>query len=191
MSFHLSWIAVKGLDKAGVLDALGLAETPEDEEPFYSKEEVAELPSGWVIILSQDFMYPTPERLAALSAGGAALACSIDERVMYSVARGYADGKAVWSADHDGGEKGLYHLDVAGSPPPELAEVRTRLTAQQDMEGGEDAEVDFVYELPAELSLALCGYRFDPDEEGPAFTPLEPAKKAKGGGFLSKLFGRK
>jgi hypothetical protein len=192
LNINLSWIAVKGLDKVAVLDTLGLAEVPPDVEPFYPKQAVAELPSGWVIILAEDFMYPTPKRMAALSVGGMALACSIDERVMYSVARGYADGQAVWSVDHNGGEKGIYHLDVAGAPPPELAEARARRTALQDAEGGAEAEVDFVFEVPAETIEALCGYRFDSErEDGPTFTALEPVKKAKGGGWLAKLFGRR
>ena len=95
------------------------------------------------------------------------------------------------SVDHNGGEKGLYHLDVAGDPPPELASIRASVVVEQDAEGGEDADVDLMFDVPTELSLTLCGYRFDPQEEGPPFKALEEVKKAAGGGWLAKLFGRK
>lgn len=189
-SLSLSWIAVKGPSKDVILSELGLIEVPPDVEPFYSKHAMAESPSGWVIILAENFNYPTPKRMAAVSVGGTALACSIDERVMYSVARLYEDGKAVWSVDHNGGEKGLYHLDVAGDPPPEFAPIRARVVAEQDAEGGENADVDLVFDVPTELSLTLCGYRFDPQVEGPAFKALEEAKAA-GAGWLARLFRRK
>lgn len=187
MSFHLSWIAVKGSNKETVLSALDLVEAQaEPRRPMWALAELGE----WLIVLAEDFNYPTPARMAAVSVAGSALACSIDERVMYSVARLYEHGKAVWSVDHNGGEKGLYHLDIAGDPPPELASIRARVAAEQDAEGGESADVDLMFDVPSELSLALCGYRFDPQEEGPAFKALERAKGV-GGGWLAKLFGRK
>jgi hypothetical protein len=199
MSFSLSWIAVKGPSKDAVLATLGLVEAPEVEEaneeadfPPAFDHSLAELPSGWIIILAKDFGYPTPKRMAALSEGGTAIACSIEEHVMCSVARCYADGQAVWSVDHNGGEKGSYHLDVAGAPPPEYAAVRDRLTAVQDAKGGADAQADYVFDVPGDLSEVLCGYKFDPErKDGPTFTALGRAKKAKGGGLLGRLFGRK
>ncbi|HVY34209.1 MAG TPA: hypothetical protein VG960_07285 [Caulobacteraceae bacterium] len=188
MNFCLSWIAIKGPSKASVLQVLGLTEVAADVQPLQSKYEVAELPSGWTVILAADFNYPSPARMAAVSLGGKALACSINERTMYSVARFYEDGKAVWSVDHDGGEKGVYHLDVAGDPPSELTEVRARLTARQDEKGGEDSDTDYLIELSGELSQVLCGYHFDPQEAAPPFTPLQKVG-GRGGGWLRKLFG--
>jgi hypothetical protein len=187
-SLSLSWIAIKGPTKDDILSVLGLTEGAQN--PSYSRYHAAELPSGWTLILSSDFNYPSPARMAAVSVGGTALACSIDERVMYSVARLYEDGKAVWSVDHNGGEKGVYHLEIAGDPPPELASIRTRITAEQDAEGGDSAGVDLMFDLGPELSDALCGYRFDPNKEAPDFTALEPLKK-KGAGLLDRLFGQR
>ena len=189
MSCHLSWIAVTGPAKDAILSVLGLAEVSPDVEPSHSKHEVAELPSGWVVILAADFNYPTPARMSAVSVGGTALACSIDERTMYSVTRLYEDGKAVWSVDHDGGQEGVYHLDVAGAPPPELAVIRSRLLAEQDRAGGEEAQVDLVFDVPTELSEVLCGYRFDPQKDGPKFRALEKTRR-KGANWLARLFRR-
>jgi hypothetical protein len=191
-NINLSWIAVKGMDKAGVLETLGLVEAPEDDEVSYFRHSVAEFPGGWTVILALDFMYPTPARMAAVSVGGTAIACSIDERSMYSVARGYSDGKAVWSVDHDGGTHGPDHLDVAGKPPAELAIVRARLNAEQVKADADGIDVDYIFDVPPDLSLALCGYKFDPqrEEDGPTFRLLDVVR-TKGSGFLSKLFGKR
>ena len=187
MSFHLSWIAVKGLDKPALLETLGLAEVEADRlRPDWALAELGD----WLVVLAEDFSDPSPKLMAMASTGGVALACSIDERTVYSVACGYADGQAVWSVDHDGGQKGVYHLNIAGTPPPEFTAARDRLKAQQDAEGGEDAGVDYVFDVPACTIEALCGYKFDPQEEGgPVFRPLEKIKPK--GGLLGKLFGRK
>jgi hypothetical protein len=192
MGASLSWIGIKGQDKAAVLAVLGLVEAPEDTEPYYVEHWMAELPSGWILVQAKDFMFPKPERMAALSAGGGqAVACSIEEHVMYSVARGYADGKAVWSIDHDGGQHGAYHLDVAGSPPPEFAVIHDRLKAQQDAEEGEAAEADYMFDIGPQLSEALCGYAFGSEKaEDVVLRPLE-RPRAKTGGLLGRLLGRK
>jgi len=167
MGVALSWIAARGLGKADMLGALGLVEVQADIEPSYVEHWMADLPSGWTLFQAKDFMFPKPERMAAISAAGEAIACSIEEHVMYSVVRGYVRGQAVWSVDHDGGKRGVYHLDVAGSPPPEFAVLRDKLKAKQDEEGGLDARADYMFELPAELSDALCGYAFEfPASEG-------------------------
>ena len=194
MSFHLSWIAVKGPTKEDVLAALSLREAPADEVPDeYTQYDwaLAELPSGWMIILAQDFKYPMPKRLAALSTRGTAIACSLDERSMYSVARLYQDGQAVWSVDHDGGTHGALHLDVSGKAPPELAAVRERLNAEQEKAGGDEAETDYIFDVPADLCDALTGYKFDPRRtEDLGFRRLE-SSKSSGGKFVDWLLGRK
>ena len=189
MGFHLSWIAIRGPSKDVVLSALGLVEVDQDAEAFDCKHQLAELPSGWLVILAADFNYPAPARMAAVSVGGTALACSIDERTMYSVTRLYEDGKAVWSVDHDGGQEGVYHLDVAGAPPPELAFIRSRLLAEQDRAGGEEAQVDLVFDVPTELSEVLCGYRFDSQKDEPKFRTLEKTRR-RGANWLARLFRR-
>jgi hypothetical protein len=56
-----------------------------------------------------------------------------------------------------------------------------------------EADVDLIYEVPAELAKQLTGLRHDQDTPGlTVFEVLEPAdKKAKmGGSFLRRLLGR-
>jgi hypothetical protein len=165
---------VKGLDRAGVLGELGLVETPAENDPAHARHSVADL----------------PERMAALSASGTAIACSFDERTMYSVVRGYTDGNAIWSIDHDGGTHGPSHLDIAGKPPAEPAMVRERLQAEQTKADAEGVGVDYIFNVPLDLSQALCGYKFDPErDDGPEFQPLDVVK-TKRVGLFGKLFGK-
>jgi hypothetical protein len=193
MGFRLSFIATKGMNRADALAALNLYDTGEAVSLETMSWVCADLPDQWFLVLTDTFDFPTPERMAAVSVGGAAIACSVDEHVMYSVARGYREGLAVWSIDHDGGEKGVRHLDVAGDPPPEWPAVRERLSKEQDNEGGEDALVDWLFDAPAELAYALCGYRYDEEDvkgQTIAFTRVAEERRPGRGGFLGRLFGR-
>jgi hypothetical protein len=185
MNISISWIAIKGIETGDVLQALGLKLAADRDR---RSREYVHVMDGWTIVLSMDFNFPTPERMAAVSAGGIAIGCSMDNRVMFSVARGYAYGQAVWAIEHDGGQKGSSHLAVAGDPPPEWAAVRQHAERQQAEEDAQAAEVDFVFEAPMDLALALSGYRFDECAETPLeFRPL--VRKASGDGGLGKFFG--
>ena len=81
----------------------------------------------------------------------------------------------VWKIFHDC-EEGRYHLDVSGNPP--LTEIRERLKQEQDAAGGEKADVDFIYDVPAEVAKSLTGFRHDQDIAGMAgdvYDVLEPS----------------
>lgn len=191
MGMSLSWIAVKGVDKPALLEALGLEEVDRQWD-LYSPTPPQALATldDWLIVLAKNFDYPSAERMTKISVGGTALSCSIEEHVMYSVARCYQDGQRVWSVDHDGG-KGVHHLDIVGAPPAELAAVSEHLAAQQAAEDVEGAEVDHIFDVPADTIKALCGFKIDDEEaDSVVFKLLEPVG-GKGGGFLTKLFGRK
>ena len=104
---------------------------------------------------------------------------------MVSAAYAFRDGARVWSVTHNP-EEGLYHLAVEGEPPPQLEAIRARLTAEQDGEEDETADVDFLFDAPAELVAALTGYRFDEDDSI-SFTQLRPIRR----GLLQSWFGRR
>ena len=128
--------------------------------------------------------------MGPLSAGGEAMLFVLSETVMYSMVQGYADGEGLWSIEHDGGGKGVLHLDIVGSPPAELGAVRGRLMALQVEEGGEDADVDHVFGIPAELVSALCGFRVD-GADLPQMTLLDEVVRPRGasGGLFKSLAG--
>ncbi|HWI86969.1 MAG TPA: hypothetical protein VNT42_11690 [Sphingomonas sp.] len=115
---------------------------------------------------------------------------------MFSQARGYEAGAEVWRVVHDP-EKGqsLYALDVSGTPPPQLDGIIRDKRAEQEAEGGEDADADYIFDVPTELARSICGFMLgevDPDEI--RFSELkgigEPDAPPKSGGFFARLFGR-
>jgi hypothetical protein len=197
MGFSISWIAVKGVDKGEALTRLGVVDTGEEAEEDAYDFSFAALPDGWLLILSDDFNYPNAERMAAISTGGEAIAFVVEEHVMYSAARCYRDGSLIWSIDHDGGDKGVHHLDVAGDPPPELGPIHERLSQEQAEEDAGDAMADCIFDVPVELSEALCGYRHDqvrPEGEELTFTLLRYTtarlrRVTSGGGLFKSIAG--
>ncbi len=188
MGTSVSWIATKGMGADDLLEVLGFARAAGGERK--AKTSFCEMSNGWTILITGDFSFPNPERMRSISKCGIAIACSADERAMYSVARAYSDGEAAWSVDHDGGRQGPYHLAVAGEPPPEWPVIRDRLTEEQKREDAGDGSVDCLYDAPIELAKALCGYRHDearPEGQELKFTPLVPKKT--GGGAMMKVLG--
>jgi hypothetical protein len=92
---------------------------------------------------------------------------------MLSSASGWNGEKQLWRVEHYGGEKGLLHLETEGNLPNEFECVRDRFFAQQESAGGANADVDYVYEIPAELAKALTGFRHDQDMPGMGVQPYE------------------
>jgi hypothetical protein len=189
MGMSVSWIGVQSMDRERILDALGLMAAPSRAKG--RKATTWSFSNGWTFVLSTDFNYPTPKRMAALSADGTAIALSVDDRVMVSVVRGYERGKAVFAIERDGGQKGVRHMAVAGTAPAEWAAIRKRLTEEQDEEDRGESRTDFLFDAPLELAKALCGYRFDeewPKGQKPVQTALV---KKKTPSLLSRLFGKR
>lgn len=189
MGFSISWIGVYGVGRERILNAVGLIDAPKGcRKP---KAVSWSLPNGWSFLLTQDFAYPTPGRMSALSAGGRAIALSADDRVMYSVIRGYENGVAVFAIEHDGGQHGVRHMATLGKLPPEWTAIRKRLSQRQTREDRGAAEVDFMFDAPVELAKAICGYRFDEDwPKGQA--PEETALVVKNRlGVLGLIFSKR
>ena len=117
-----------------------------------------------------------------MSAGGEAVGVQLEEHVMVSGIRVFADGAEVWSLRHDP-ERGLDHAFVMGAAPDWVQPMIERLRAQLAAEGGEDSEVDFVFDAPIEAGATLCGYRHDEpfagEDEFPDFTELKLSEQAQ------------
>jgi len=158
---------------------------------------VATLPDGWFLVMfNQDLTQAFDRETIALSRHGPAVACAIEEHVMFQEARGYQDGAEVWRISHNPEKaRSLYHLEIAGAPPASLKAFHETAIARQDEKGGEDAGVDFLSDVPLLVAKGLCGFKHDDEwPEGLAFTPVRRAKAApatREGGFFSRLFGRR
>lgn len=192
MGLSVSWAGIKGLDRGAILAALHAMDTGEVDEAFFAPLSIAEAPKGWFVVCSNRYDYFSPARLAALSAdGGLAVGCAIEEHVMCSHARAYENGVEVWAMSHDGGQQGVYDLTITGDPPEAFGPIHKRLMSEQADAGGEDADVDHLFDLPSELAAALFGYRPDgPEANALAFTSLRTVREPVGSlwGFVGALF---
>lgn len=191
MGYAGSWIAVKCAREAA-LERLGLATGAELDPAFVPKGlAVGDLPDGWVLVLSNELEEAFTPQFSGLSELGPAVACAVEEHVMYQEARGFAGGRETWRVTHNS-EDGIFHLDVSGDPPPELEAIRREAFESQESEGGEDADVDLVAEVPLGLARTICGFKHDEDSWPESLTALvRPGSESpKRVGFLQRLFGR-
>ena len=185
----ISWIGFKNVGRAECLDILGMtpAAGPADRARF----SLAELPTGWTVLVSQDFAFASEKRLQRLSAGRTVVGLQASDTVMCATATLFDDGRMVWRVDYDC-EVG--HPEIAGSPPAEYEAIFERLIAEQEASDITDSEVDIIFEAPIELALAVTGFRHDAAEFDwgqPDFHPLDAPAGPRPGGLFARLFGRK
>ena len=98
--------------------------------------------------------------------------CAVEEHIVASSASGWKNGAAIWSILHDS-QRGMRHLDVTGDPPEQLNAIRTRLMDEQSADGGDEGDVDYIFDVPVEVALALTGFRHDECVDGAKFECLE------------------
>jgi hypothetical protein len=181
MGYSLSWAALKGGNLQTACAALGLRETGKREEIPDSDIVGTQLPTGWCLVLF-DHNVIEERFLKQLSQAGEVVYCFVEDHVMYSSASGWNSGREIWQVAHDGGERGVLHLETGGNPPAEFEGIRKELFARQVAADRDKVEVDHVYEIPAELAKQLTGFRHDQDTpglSGDVFTVLESPKENK------------
>ena len=179
MGFKISWLGFSGKNKDEVLKALNLVDTGVHDEANESPVSVASIPNGWTIVWFDQFDHPFSEdkELRPLSMGCTLVAVQVHEGIMFSAAELYRDGARAWSASHDA-QQGIYNLHTDGALPHAFEEIRARLTVEQDREGGKDAQVDCIFDIPVELAQSICGFRHDRfsfDWGEPIFTEAKEA----------------
>jgi hypothetical protein len=186
MGYSVAWIAVKGVTPAAIMETLGLEPT---ERVMRKQPSVGQLAGGWALYIIDDFEggFRRPlEELVAL--GAPTVAGRQEDHVMYSESRGYEAGRELWRVVRDSAEEPYMHVAVTGNPPPQFEAIRAKAFAEQEAEGGEEAGVDMIYDIPLELVRSICGYR-PGEEDEPELTPTRSGRTAKGGGFFARLFG--
>jgi hypothetical protein len=156
MGINLSWISVRGTDRAELLDRLGFEAAGDTSDELGADYTCAELPGGWVVVASTDYHFDIAKTLAAISSEDLALGCEQNETVMFSQVRGFRSGRQVWSVTRDP-DTDFDSVVVDGEPPPEAAGIVQRREAQQAAD--EDASVDYLFEAPLDLARSICGYR--------------------------------
>jgi hypothetical protein len=192
MGFAITWLAVdrEGMDL--VLAGLSLNRTGKFEDHPESPFSMARLTSGWQLLWINDYDAPilAAELLEAISRDQDVLVCRIEEHVMASSAELWSSGQMAWSISHVG-TNGPVGLDIVGQPPASLLAIRGCLEAAQVAEGGMDAEVDHIFDIPLQVARSLVGFKHDEDYEGAIEGQFEVLASAQGKktGFMSRLFG--
>jgi hypothetical protein len=195
MGLNCSWIAVQGLKPEQALAALEMEVSevlPQDYFP--DGVAMAQLPGDWLLFLWGRKAGALEAKLPDLVTFGPAIACELSETVMFSEARGYESGEQIWRVTHDPNEdQTLYSLQVEGNPPAQLETIVRDARAEQDHEGGKDAGVDYIFDIPSRLAQSICG--FNPSEGEPEdlrYSVLrrigaQPATTKRS--FFARLFG--
>ena len=167
MGFSISWLALKTDDKDSANALLSLKETGEFGD--YADYPIVGiiLPSGWYLIVADrcDHELIKPETLKDISSNFTVVACSIEEHCMFSSCSIWDDGAEQFSVDHKGDES-FYSLESKGVPPSGYNEIKEKYHKEQDKEGGEDAEVDMIFEIPTVLAQSLTGFKHDEVMDG-------------------------
>jgi hypothetical protein len=191
MGLALQWAALKGGNLESICSVFKLRSTGRREEIPESDIVGVELPTGWSLVL---FNRKTikDELLQEFSSSGEVVSCFVEDHVMFGTASGWRNQGPIWSVTHDC-EKGRFHLEIQGVVPSALEGIHGSMVRQQKAAGGEKADVDHIYDIPAELARELTGFRHDqdiPGMSGDAFEVLEPTKEASHGAGARGLFGR-
>lgn len=183
MGFSLAWMAMKDTDADAACAALGMERKggglPNPDFEFSG----AALPGGWYLAVGDRLGYEfiAHNDLAGLSEARDVIVCEVEEHVMYSSAALWRGGACLWKVVHES-DNGIYHLEAEGEPPAEFEFLRAEYVAMQDAEGGEDADVDYIFEVPLRLARDIAGYKHDEAEVAgrePRFEELALAKGVK------------
>jgi hypothetical protein len=179
VGFAVSWIAVRAA-KASVLEALALTDTGRTETVPESAVCGSELPDGWYLVFLNrfDHILAKPKNLERVSTLASVVTCQVEEHVMVSEASLFENGRRVWRVLHNA-QDNIYHIQTEGDLPSGFGAILQRERQQQDEEGGEDAQVDYLFEVPVELAMSICKYRHDLEQFDwgqPTYTVLEARK---------------
>jgi hypothetical protein len=184
----VKFIAVKA-PKDEVLQRLGLGDTGRVVDPGVVPLAGVWMSSGWTIVASNDWDFPSAERLSLLSEGTEAVGCILSSVVMASDAWGYRDGREIWSIRYDC-EKHNREVEATGDLPREFEPIYA--AARREQAENEGDRVDYIFDVPGDLVTAITGYNFFDFDEG-EFTALMPPPGPRVDMFagLKRLFGKK
>jgi hypothetical protein len=115
---------------------------------------------------------------------GLVVGCQFSDRVMASTCSAAREGQELWHVAHES-DKDIYHLDVSGDPPAGFAEIRQRCVDEQYAEGGDEADVDLLFDAPLLLAKQMCGFKYDDESSDPPFAVLRPVE----GGWAAAQLG--
>jgi hypothetical protein len=173
MGFSLSWVAIDAAAEKTLFEHFGLEELEESADMPDFKLSGALLQGWYLMVADRTDALVDEQLLKSLSEHGRVIAAMVEEHVMFSSAEEWLNGERVWGAIHVS-DAGLLHIGVEGDLPNSYATIHQNLFAQQEKDGGKDADVDHIIDIPLELAAELTGYRHDTD--GWPFRELRAAR---------------
>lgn len=194
MGFAITWFAFRASESDSLLHELGLRLTGETDDGPDSLVATVKLRNGWQVLWYNQYQCPFVDEstLKRLSARCEIIRCRVEEHVMASSSECWSSGQRVWAVFHEG-ENGPKGLAVEGEPPPCFTEVRQKMEDTQAAEGGDAAEVDYIFEIPLLVAKALVGFKHDERCDlmvDPSFSVLSRSESPRVGWF-GRLFGKK
>ena len=173
MGFSISWLAVKTDDTDRLFEIAGVSPTTESDEWLESDFSGSGLQDGWYFFQAQGCDHPiiSGESLSRISTLGETIACSVEEHVMVSIAEGWNEGARSWTIVHNA-QEGMFDLSANGELPAHYEAIKDEFVSKQNAEGGEEADVDFIFDIPPQVAKKICGYKHD--EGTPPWIPPGP-----------------
>lgn len=164
MEFDVSYYKFHGVDRAALIDALGLRDTgtpdPAGEAPY----AIADLPNGWFVIrVDNDSGLLADYDRKTLVREGKLVTCDVGSVDPVSQAQGYEAGEERWSVVHDGRGGEMLALEIRGEAPPAVpalhkaAFAATRAMMDQGTVQGSSPMLD----VPLAVVKSVTGFRHD------------------------------
>jgi hypothetical protein len=163
MGFSLTWCAVPDKHAAAFLRGLALVPTGEIEDTIPSSLiATARLDTGWQLLVYNKYRCPFLEEadLRRLSADYYVIFCLVEEHMMASASEMWSRGERRWRLSHEG-EDGPKGLDIDEDPPYLYTTIRAEMEHAQASAGGDDANVDYIFEIPLRTAQSLVGFKHD------------------------------
>jgi hypothetical protein len=170
MGYRCRWMAMRGRDRTDVLARLKFGITDEVNDEIYDPGLYGFEIDGWLVIFGDgwDFMDLVTRRAAAkLSNRGEILYLYTDDTPMKAELTAFFDGRVRWSITYDG-QDGPSRVATEGTLP---AEAKAIIAAAERAQIGV-SDVDHIYDVVAELGLALVGFRHDQTPSSGKYLPV-------------------
>ena len=164
MGWAITWCAVREEKAEQFLNQLRLSPTGETEDVPESLISMARLDTAWRVIWYNKYDCPflKPQDLGVLSSDKGVLLCLVEEHAMASSSEMWSQGKRKWWLSHEG-EDGPKGLATDGDLPESFPAIRKGMEEAQHAAGGDDAGVDYIFEIPLKVAEALVGFKHDED----------------------------
>jgi hypothetical protein len=193
MGFAISWCAVPESSADDFLKRVGLTDTGETKEVPDSLIGVARLDTGWRLLWYNKYDCPflSEAQRQEHSRHHDLLYCLVEEHCMASSSELWSHGSRKWWIFHEGidGPKGL---DFSGELPNDFQQIKSKIEETQKREGGEKANVDYIFEIPLLVAKSITGFKHDevcPHIVGNEFKIMR--NESQQGGLFSRFLGKK